>query len=119
MNSNPAGNGLLDYLVLAALDRRLIAVVFAIMLLAAGVWAYGTINVDAVPDVSNVQVTVTTRARGLAPVEVEQYVTYPVELSLQSLPRLVLQRSISKYALSQVTAVFEDGTDIYWARQQV
>lgn len=101
------------------LDHRVLAVIGALILLLAGIWAYNTIRLDAVPDVSNIQVTVTTRARGLAPIEVEQYVTYPVELSMQSLPRLVLQRSISKYALSQVTVVFEDGTDIYWARQQV
>lgn len=111
--------GLLEKLVEAALERNVLVLVFSLGLLIAGVWAYNTLRVDAVPDVSNVQVTVTTSARGLAPLEVEQYITYPVELALQSLPRLVLQRSVSKYALSQVTAVFEDGTDIYWARQQV
>ncbi len=109
----------LQGLVVGALDHRVIVAVLSLLLLSTGLWAFSTLHVDAVPDVSNVQVTVTTRARGLAPVEVEQYVTYPVELSLQNLPRLVMQRSISKYALSQVTVVFEDGTDIYWARQQV
>ena len=90
--------GLLEKLVQAALERNVLVVVLSLGLLLAGVWAYSTLRVDAVPDVSNVQVTVTTSARGLAPLEVEQYITYPVELALQSLPRLVLQRSVSKYA---------------------
>lgn len=114
-----SNDGFLANLCEMALRHRVVVIVISTVLLASGVWAFQAIHVDAVPDVSNVQVVVTTSARGLAPVEVEQYVTYPVELALQSLPRLVLQRSISKYALSQVTAVFEDGTDIYWARQQV
>ncbi len=111
--------GLLEELVAFAVDKHVIVLVLSLLLAAAGCWAFTTMHVDAVPDISNVQVTVTTSAHGLAPVEVEQYITYPVELSLQSLPRLVMQRSISKYALSQVTVIFEDGTDIYWARQQV
>lgn len=110
---------LLEYLVEAATNKRYFSIFAAFCLAAAGLWAFLTLKIDAVPDISNIQVTVTTTARGLAPAEMEQYVTYPIELSLQSLPRLQYQRSISKYALSQVTAVFEDGTDIYWARQQV
>lgn len=117
--NEPGRSDFLNGIVSGALEHRVIAIVMSAILVLAGAWAYSTLRVDAVPDVSNVQVTVTTRARGLAPLEVEQYVTYPVELCLQNLPRLVLQRSISKYALSQVTVVFEDGTDIYWARQQV
>jgi len=77
------------------------------------------LRIDAVPDVSNIQVTVTANARGLAPKEIEEYVTYPIELAMQSLPRLKQLRSISKFSLSQVSAVFDDGCDIYWARQQV
>ncbi len=110
---------ILEYLVEAATNKRYFSIFAAFCLAAAGLWAFLTLKIDAVPDISNIQVTVTTTARGLAPAEMEQYVTYPIELSLQSLPRLQYQRSISKYALSQVTAVFEDGTDIYWARQQV
>jgi len=111
--------GFLQKTVIAALEHRLLALFFAIILAALGVYAFVNMSVDAVPDISNIQVTVTTNARGLAPKEVEQYVTYPVEMSLQGLPHLTIQRSISKYALSQVTVVFSDGTDIYWARQQV
>ncbi len=112
-------DGPLEKLVGFALNKRLFSLFVSIALLLAGLWAFFSIAIDAVPDISNIQVTVTTTARGLAPGEVEQYITYPVELALQSMPKLHLQRSISKYALSQVTAVFEDGTDIYWARQQV
>lgn len=110
---------LLEATVCAALDRRVLVIVASLLASVAGIWAFMTLKIDAVPDISNVQVTVTTNARGFAPREVEQYVTYPVELALQSAPRLKMQRSISKYALSQVTAIFEDGTDIYFARQQV
>ena len=112
-------NGWLEQLVAGALVNR-VGVLFAVLLaILVGATAFLNLRIDAVPDISNVQVTVTTNARGLAPQEVEQYITYPVEQSLQAMPRLVQLRSISKYALSQVTAVFEDGTDIYWARQQV
>lgn len=112
-------NGPLEKLVGFALNKRLFSLFLSFALMLAGLWAFFSIAIDAVPDISNIQVTVTTTARGLAPGEIEQYITYPVELALQSMPKLHLQRSISKYALSQVTAVFEDGTDIYWARQQV
>ena len=111
--------GVLERLVAAALDRRILVLTAAVLISIYGFWAYLSLKVDAVPDISNIQVTVTARARGLAPKEIEQYVTYPIEMALQSMPRLTLQRSISKYALSQVTAIFEDGSDIYWARQQV
>lgn len=111
--------GFLEKSVAACLQRRILVITFALMVSAAGLWAYFSMQVDAVPDISNIQVTVTSNARGLAPKEVEQYVTYPIELALQSVPKLKIMRSMSKYALSQVTAVFEDGTDIYWARQQV
>ncbi len=111
--------GPLERFVVFALEKRVLVLLAMLVFLAAGLWAFREMKVDAVPDISNVQVTVTSTVRGLAPSEVEQYITYPVELALQSMPRLRQQRSISKYALSQVTAVFEDGTDIYWARQQV
>jgi cobalt-zinc-cadmium resistance protein CzcA len=118
-NLPTAPDGPLEKLVGFALSKRLFSLFLSLALMLAGLWAFFSIRIDAVPDISNIQVTITTTARGLAPGEVEQYITYPVELALQSMPKLHLQRSISKYALSQVTAVFEDGTDIYWARQQV
>lgn len=115
----PVKVGWLEGLVGAALDARFLIVIITFLSLTLGFWAFNNLHIDAVPDISNVQVVVTANARGLAPGEIEQYITFPVELALQSMPRLQLLRSISKYGLSQVTAVFEDGTDIYWARQQV
>lgn len=112
-------NGPIENCVSWSLQKRIMILIFTILFALGGLWAFGTMHVDAVPDISNIQVTVTTNARGFAPKEVEQYITYPIELALQSVPRLHQQRSVSKYALSQITAVFEDGTDIYWARQQI
>jgi heavy metal efflux system protein len=112
-------DGLLEKLVEGALKARVLLFVITVLATFAGIYALLNLRIDAVPDISNIQVTVTTNARGLAPQEVEQYVTYPVEQSLQGMSKLTQLRSISKYALSQVTVVFEDGTDIYWARQQV
>ncbi|WP_218080442.1 efflux RND transporter permease subunit [Anthocerotibacter panamensis] len=111
--------GWVEKLVSGAIQGRLLVLIATFLASLVGLWAFWNLRIDAVPDISNIQVTVTTNARGLAPQEIEQYITYPVELSLQGMPRLTQLRSISKYALSQVTAVFEDGTDIYWARQQV
>ncbi|HEY9757409.1 MAG TPA: CusA/CzcA family heavy metal efflux RND transporter [Oculatellaceae cyanobacterium] len=111
--------GPIESLVTWTLNKRVLVLTFILMFAGFGLWSFLTMHVDAVPDISNIQVTVTTNAKGFAPTEVEQYITYPIELALQSVPRLHQQRSISKYALSQITAVFDDGTDIYWARQQV
>ena len=75
--------------------------------------------IDAVPDITNVQVVVNTEARGYTPLEVEQRVTFPLENAMAGIPRLDYTRSMSRYGLSQITIVFEEGTDIYFARQQV
>ncbi len=111
--------GWLEKAVSSAIDNRILVLAITTLATLGGIIALLNMPIDAVPDISNIQVTVTTNARGLAPKEVEQYITFPIELALQSMPRLSQTRSISKYALSQVTAVFDDGTDIYWARQQV
>ena len=84
--------------------------------------ASGTIQrlpIDAVPDITNVQVQINTEAPGYSPLEVEQRITFPIETAMAGLPRLDYTRSLSRYGLSQVTVVFEDGTDIYFARQLV
>jgi cobalt-zinc-cadmium resistance protein CzcA len=86
---------------------------------ALGIWSYGRLPIDAVPDITNVQVQINTTAPGFSPLEAEQRVTFPIETAIAGLPRLQYTRSISRYGLSQVTVVFEDGTDIYFARQQV
>ncbi|MGA7953749.1 MAG: CusA/CzcA family heavy metal efflux RND transporter [Gloeobacterales cyanobacterium] len=105
--------------VTGAIRQRVLVLVALILATGLGVYTFFKLRIDAVPDISNIQVTVTANARGLAPQEAEQYITYPIENALQGMPRLTELRSTSKYALAQVTAVFEDGTDIYWARQQV
>ncbi len=95
-------------------------VIFAVLLVGAmGVRAAKTLPIDAVPDVTNVQVQVLTNAPALAPVEVEQYVTAPVETAMSGLPNVEQVRSLSRFGLSAVTVVFEEGTDIYFARQMV
>ena len=95
-------------------------VIFLVLLVAAwGVYAFLTIPVDAFPDVTNVQVEIVSTAPALSPLEIERLVTNPVELAMQGLPRLSLMRSVTKYGISVVTLVFEDGADIYFARQLV
>lgn len=102
-----------------AIVRRWLMVVLALGCAALGIWAYQRLAVDAVPDITNVQVTVSARAPGYAPLEAERRITVPIETALGGLPHLRQTRSISKYGLAQVTAVFDDGTDLYFARQLV
>ncbi len=90
-----------------------------LMMAVVGVYHARNLPIDAVPDITNVQVQVNTEAQGYTPLEVEQRITFPVETALAGLPKLSGTRSISRYGLSQVTVVFEDGTDIYFARQLV
>jgi cobalt-zinc-cadmium resistance protein CzcA len=95
-------------------------VLFAVLLLIClGAWNFTRLPIDAVPDITNVQVTVNTEAPGYTPLEVEQRVTFPLENAMAGMPRLDYTRSVSRYSLSQITVVFEEGTDIYFARQQV
>ena len=90
-----------------------------LLILGVGVWQTLRLPVDAVPDITNVQIQINTAAPGYSPLESEQRITYPVETAMAGLPQLEYTRSLSRYGLSQVTVVFEEGTDIYWARQQV
>jgi len=99
-------------------NRGLVLVLAALLIVAGGV-ALRRLPIDAVPDVTNVQVQVLTSAPALGPLEVEQFITTPVELVMSGLPRLVESRSISRFGLSAVTLVFAEGTDIYFARQLV
>lgn len=89
------------------------------LLSAIGIYNYQRLPIDAVPDITNVQVQINTQAPGFSPLEAEQRITFPVETAMAGLPRLEYTRSLSRYGLSQVTVVFEDGTDIYFARQLV
>ena len=102
-----------------ALNNRFLVFLGTLLLLAAGLFAASRLPVDAVPDVTNVQVQVMTTASALGPLEVEQAVTIPVEASMSGMPRVEEIRSVSQFGLSVVTVVFEEGTDIFWARQQV
>ena len=111
--------GMIDRIVESSLRNRLLVLLGIILLVVLGVWSFLRIPIDAFPDVTNVQVEVLSTAPGLSPLEVEKFVTYPVEMSLRGLPRLTDLRSISRFGLSVVTIVFEDGVDIYFARQLV
>ena len=82
-------------------------------------WAFSALPIDAFPDISPPQVQVIVKAPGLAPTEVESRITFPIEMEMQGIPNQRILRSTTKYALSNIVIDFEDGTDIYWARQQV
>lgn len=98
-----------------SIERRGLILSFIILLIAAGAWSYQHLPIDAVPDITNVQVQINTKAEGYSPLETEQRITYPVERALAGIPQLSYTRSISRYGLSQVT-VFKEGTDLYFAR---
>ena len=102
-----------------SLDNRLAVVALWVLLIVFGVDSALHLPIDAVPDVTNVQVQVLTDSPGLSAEEVERFVTFPVETEMSGLPRLEDLRSLTKFGLSVVTVVFEEGTDVYWARQQV
>ena len=110
---------MLSALIRLSLQNRLLVLVLAGLMAASGLYAALNLPIDAIPDMTNVQVTVITSAGALSPLEVERYVTYPVERAMAGLPRLEQLRSVSQLGLSVVTIVFEDGTDIYWARALV
>lgn len=102
-----------------ALKNRLLVLALTALLIGVGVWSMLRLPIDAIPDVTNVQVQINTNAPALSPLEVERQITLPVELAMFGLPDLEEVRSLSKFGLSQVTVIFEEGTDIYFARQQV
>jgi len=110
---------MIDALLAFSVRQRWLVVLFALAAGAFGAWNFTRLPIDAVPDVTNVQVQINTRAPGLSPLEAEQRITFPLETAMGGLPKLDYTRSISRYGLSQVTVVFQDGTDIYFARQLV
>src|SRR5512145_854425 len=110
---------MLDAIVRIALARRWLVIGVTLVAAAVGAFSFGRLTIDAVPDITNVQVQINTEAPGYTPLESEQRITFPIETALGGLPRLDYTRSLSRYGLSQVTVVFEDGTDIYLARQLV
>lgn len=108
-----------DRLLRFALHQRWGVLAATLALAALGVYNYFRLPIDAVPDITNVQVQINTEAQGYSPLEAEERVTLPLEAVLGGLPKLKDSRSLSRYGLSQITVVFEDGTDIYFARQLV
>ncbi len=102
-----------------AIERRVLVMFVVLVLIVTGIFSYQRLAVDAVPDITNVQVQINTQAPGYSPLETEQRITWHIETALYGLPKLTYTRSLSRYGLSQVTVVFEDGTDIYFARQLI
>ncbi len=99
--------------------QRAIVLMAVLMMAIIGAYSYQKLPIDAVPDITNVQVQINTNAPGYSPIEAEQRITFPIETIMAGLPHLDYTRSISRYGLSQVTVIFKDGTDVYFARQQV
>ncbi|MEC9255940.1 MAG: CusA/CzcA family heavy metal efflux RND transporter, partial [Pseudomonadota bacterium] len=110
---------MLDLLIKLAIARRNLVMVVVAIVALLGLWNFNRLPIDAVPDITNVQVMINTEAPGFTPLEVEQRITYPLETALAGLPGLEYTRSVSRYGLSQVIAIFSDDTDIYFARQLV
>lgn len=110
---------MIEALIKSSLNQRLIVLVVSLMLVVAGVFAAKKLSLDAFPDVTNIQVQVATVATGKSPEEVERFITVPIEIAMTGLPGLVEMRSLNKNQLSLITLVFNDQTDVYFARQLV
>ncbi len=110
---------MLDQIIKLAIARRDLVLFIVLLVAGLGVWNFSRLPIDAVPDITNVQVVINTPAPGYTPLEVEQRITFPLENAMAGIPRMVETRSFSRYGLSQITVVFEESTDIYFARQQV
>ena len=102
-----------------AIRQRWFVIATVALLCALGIYSASRLPIDAVPDITNVQVQINTEAEGFSPLESEQRITFPIETAIAGLPKLAYTRSVSRYGLSQVTVVFDDGTDIFFARQLV
>lgn len=110
---------MIDAILSFSIRQRWLVMIGVLLMAGLGVWNFTRLPIDAVPDITNVQVQINTNAPGYSPLEVEQRITFPIETAMGGLPNLVNTRSLSRYGLSQVTVVFKDGTDIYFARQLV
>jgi cobalt-zinc-cadmium resistance protein CzcA len=110
---------MLEAIIKFSLARRGLVMVLVLMVMALGAWKFTQLPIDAVPDITNIQVVINTEAPGYTPLETEQRISFPIETAMAGLPKLSYTRSVSRYGLSQVTIVFEDDTDIYFARQLV
>jgi heavy metal efflux system protein len=110
---------MLDKIIAAAIRHRWLVIIASLAIAALGVYNFRRLPIDAVPDITNVQVQINTPVKALSPVEVEKRITFPIEWAMGGIPNVEQVRSISRYGLSQVTVIFKEGTDIYWARQLV
>lgn len=110
---------MIDALLAFSIRQRWLVMMAVFGVAALGAWNFTRLPIDAVPDITNVQVQINSTASGYSPPEVEQRITFPIETAMGGLPNLDYTRSLSRYGLSQVTVVFKDGTDIYFARQLV
>lgn len=115
----PQPEGWFDRIIQFAIQNALWVMLFTCAWIGVGVYSYQKLSIDAVPDITNVQVQINSQANGFTALEVEQRITYPIETAMAGMAHLQQTRSISRYGLSQVTIIFEDGTDIYWARQLI
>ena len=108
-----------ELLIRFSIAQRMLILLLAVGVTIAGIYSYQRLPIDAVPDITNVQVQINTMAPGYSPLEAEQRVTYPLETVMAGLPNLQQTRSLSRYGLSQVTVIFKEDTDIFFARQLV
>ncbi|MFT6284351.1 MAG: cobalt-zinc-cadmium resistance protein CzcA [Arenicella sp.] len=110
---------MIESILRLSIERRGIVLMLIFLITGLGMWSYQKLPIDAVPDITNVQVQINTQAQGYSPLETEQRITFVVETALAGLPNLSYTRSLSRYGLSQVTAVFDEGTDLYFARNLI
>lgn len=110
---------MIESILRLSIERRGIMLMLIFLVLGMGIFSYQKLPIDAVPDITNVQVQINTQAPGYSPLETEQRITFVVETALAGLPDLSYTRSLSRYGLSQVTAVFDEGTDLYFARNLI
>lgn len=110
---------MIEKIIEFSLKQRVLTVIVCFVAIGIGCWSATKLPIDAVPDVTNVQVQINTTASGLAPLEVEKLITYPIEVAMNGLPDIEEVRSLSRYGLSQVTVVFKDSVDLYFGRQLV
>jgi len=110
---------MIERIIHFSLKQRLLVIFAVIILIAAGIAAFRQLPIDAVPDVTNIQVQILTSSPTLAPVEVERTITFPIEVAMNGLPDIEEIRSVSKFGLSLVTVVFKENVNIYFARQLV
>ncbi|MBH1983985.1 MAG: CusA/CzcA family heavy metal efflux RND transporter [Burkholderiales bacterium] len=108
-----------ERLIRFAIEQRWLVMLAVAAMAGLGIYSYQKLPIDAVPDITNVQVQINTQSAGYSPLETEQRVTFPIETAMAGLPNLEQTRSLSRYGLSQVTVIFKDGTDIYFARQMI